>query len=496
MKCLIYIKFCLLILLCSCMDLSEEVFSQLTADRYPENEAQINFIIQEPFGNLTGFGDHEGWFAATEITSDLIVVPTRREHWGDGGEWRMLHTHTWTANTNRGIGRVWGFFTGISRCNQTIEFLEGLEKSDFVITAIARVKGLRAFYYYLLIDHYGDVPYVTTYANAPATPEKETRANVFNNLIKELKEEVIPNLDNHTNKALFDKYTAYGLMAKLYLNAEIFKGEPEWELASKYCDSVIIGPYALEVNRLGPFITENQFSSENIFTVPFDEMNYHGFLRHRATLHYNQESSFNARTNFWNGICATEKLVDLFESNDTRLKGLLVGPQIKPNGDTIYDNTINRPLVFTKEIPALNMGTSNSTQEQARMAGARMLKFEVKQGVMDNLSNDFPIFRLADFILMKAECELRLGNTSVAIDLVNQIRGAAGASLWTEGNLTLESLLDERGRELWSEGHRRQDLIRFGKFTGSWWEKDGGDVSKNVFPIPQWATNTNPNLLK
>ncbi|NNK80190.1 MAG: RagB/SusD family nutrient uptake outer membrane protein, partial [Flavobacteriales bacterium] len=110
----------------------------------------------------------------------------------------------------------------------------------------------------------------------------------------------------------------------------------------------------------------------------------------------------------------------------------------------------------------------------------------------ENLSNDFPVFRYADVLLMKAECAVRIGGPGAGDMYVNEIRSRAGLDGMTGADLDL--ILEERGRELFCEGHRRQDLIRFGKFNDAWWEKAPSDPSRNTFPIPQWAIDANPNL--
>jgi hypothetical protein len=131
------------------------------------------------------------------------------------------------------------------------------------------------------------------------------------------------------------------------------------------------------------------------------------------------------------------------------------------------------------------------TSEQIRMSGARVQKFEIKNGATKNLSNDYPIFRYADVLLMKAEAMIRQSKNGDAF--VNQVRQRAGADAW--GGVTLDMLLAERGRELFWEANRRQDLIRFGKFLDSKWEKpDVSSSDRTIFPIPQWAIDANPNL--
>jgi hypothetical protein len=116
----------------------------------------------------------------------------------------------------------------------------------------------------------------------------------------------------------------------------------------------------------------------------------------------------------------------------------------------------------------------------------------IKIGAKENLSNDFPLFRITDFYLIRAELKIRLGGNGD--EEINLVRTRAGVGPWS--GATLDQLLAERGRELFCEGHRRQDMIRFGKFGMAKWEKPSPDAAgKNIFPIPKWATDANPNLL-
>lgn len=491
------LKYLTIILLVSaCTELEEEMFSSLSGDQFPENEDQINLTIQEPFADLQQIGNHDRWAAAQIATGDLLVVPTRAGDWGDGGEWVNMYRHTWTSNSTRGVDDVWEFYQGITKCNEKIEFLNSLEETEASLRAIARMKVLRAYFYWQIIDCYGDVPYVTSFINAPAMPEKTPRAVIFDSLTTDLTN-VIQYFDDEPNKVLTDKFTAFALLAKLYINSEVYTGTPRWDMAAQYCDSVIAGPYSLEPNRLAPFAVENQTSTENIFTIPYDEDNYEGFFWHKATLHYNLPVKYQAQTDFWNGWSATPYLFSLFDSEDVRKQGLLYGPQYTSAGEPIIDNNTGTQVDLNPEIPALIMDASYS-ESDIKQSGARFVKFEVKKGVKFHASNDFPIFRLADFILMKAECELRKsnGDIGIATDLVNQIREAARISPLTTAQLDLDELLEERARELYIEGHRRNDLIRFGKFGDARWEKAADDnlQLRKTFPIPQIAVDANPNL--
>ena len=207
------------------------------------------------------------------------------------------------------------------------------------------------------------------------------------------------------------------------------------------------------------------------------------------TLHYNHNLTFDMTVGPWNGFCATEGHFNSYDDNDLRKEGFLYGPQYTSSGGSLMDNTAGSQVILNPFIPALSMDATYTPQE-IRMSGARVAKFEIEMGASDNLSNDFPLFRYADILLMKAEAMMRLGGSGDK--LINDIRTRAG--LDNISGATLEDLLAERGREMFWEGHRRQDLIRFGEFTKSWWEKAPSGPERETFPIPQWAIDSNPNL--
>jgi hypothetical protein len=172
----------------------------------------------------------------------------------------------------------------------------------------------------------------------------------------------------------------------------------------------------------------------------------------------------------------------------------LVGQQYTADGAEITDPVAGSKLIINPYIPALVMDLTY-TYEQIRMSGARVVKFEVKIGAKENLSNDFPIFRLGDIYLMKAEAMFRQNKSpGEAVQYVNPLRERAGLDDWSGGDLSLDSLLAERGREMFFEGHRRQDQIRFGTFGDAWWEKAVSGKDRETFPIPQWVIDANPNL--
>lgn len=483
----------------SCVDLDEELYDRLPKDIYPENEIQGALITGPIYEPLREFLDWGGWWFCQEVPSDELVFPTRHTDWDDGGKWRVLHQHTWT-NTTEAINSMWSrYYQGIGEANQLLEQL-GEASDEAGAATIAKIKIMRAYYYYLLIDNYGDVPYVTRFSDAEEQPSATPRADIWEAVVAEL-EENIPYLTTSTAKNAVTRGMAYSLLAKLYLNAAVYTGTSDnsyWVKAQAACDYIIDSlNYTLESDPLAPFITENENSPENIFTIPFDEDTYQGFNLHMRTLHYQHNLTFDMTAGPWNGCAAMYDFYNSYEDDDLRKKnGFLVGPQKTIDGTQIIDEVAGAPLNINPFIPALVMDLSY-TYEQIRMSGARVYKFEIAIGAKDNLSNDFPLFRLADVYLMRAEAQMRQNGwvpDSRSLALVNEIRSRADVDEWSTGELTEESLLAERGREMFFEGHRRQDLIRFGEFNKAWWEKDASSPDRNTFPIPQWVLDANPNL--
>lgn len=470
-----------------CTDLEDDLKDRIPEDKYTIDPVLQMTPIYEP---MREFLDNGGWWFAQELTSDEMVGPTRGSDWDDGGKWRVLHTHTWDNNTEA-INNMWSrFYNGIGQANKFIEAQQPLAGDSIVDAGIAKGKVLRAYYYYLLIDNYGDVPFVTEFLNAPKLPTKERRAVIWQAIVNDV-EDAVTKIQPSTSKTAASLGMAYSLLAKLYLNAEVYTGTPQWLKAEEACDAVInLGQYSLEGDPLAPFVTNNSNSSENIFTIPYDEDKYQGNNLHMRTLHYNSNATFDMTVGPWNGFAVTEQHYNKYSENDQRRRYFLVGQQFSSDGKPLTDaGAGGANVVFNPVIPALVMDAS-FTPAQVRFSGARVVKQEIKRGAKENLSNDFPIFRYADILLMKAEAMIRQGKNGD--EYVNMIRERAGLDPLT--GITLDQLLEERGRELFWEAHRRQDLIRFGKFNDAWWEKPASDASRRIFPIPQWAIDANPNL--
>ncbi len=473
-----------------CTKLEDRLYDRIPVDEYTADPILRMSPIYRPMQDFLDWG---GWWFAQEIPGDAVVAPTRAGDWDDGGKWRVLHQHAWDNNTEA-VASMWGrFYQGVIQANKFIEEQAVFAGDPIIDEAIAKAKILRAYYHYLLIDNYKDVPYVNVYLAADPQPRRNFRHEIFHRIVQDV-EQSIPLISPSTSKTGVTKGMAWSLLAKLYLNHAVYTGavDPEyWVKAEAVSDSIIaLGQYSLEPNVLAAFATENDNSPEIIWAIPFDEDTYVGFNLHMRTLHYNSNLTFEMVVGPWNGFAIMEDHYNTFEPHDLRHDWFLVGQQYTYEGHPINDaGAGGLPLVFTPHIPALVMGAGNTPQE-IRMSGVRVQKFEIRRGAMANLSNNFPIFRLGDVHLMRAEARIRQGKNGD--DDVNLIRNRAGLENWS--NVTLEQLLAERGRELFWEGHRRQDLIRFGEFNKAWWEKPASTPDRNTFPIPQWAIDANPNL--
>jgi starch-binding outer membrane protein, SusD/RagB family len=475
-----------------CTNLDDVLYDRIPRDEYTADPILKMSPIYAPMRELVDWG---GWWFAQELTGDAVVCPTRGGDWDDGGKWRVLHQHEWDNNTEA-INSMWyRFYRGVIEANKFLDEQAEFEGDPIIDEAIAKAKILRAYYYYLLIDNYGDVPFVTSFLNAEDQPRKNFRDQIYYRIVADV-EESVPLVQTSSSKTGVTKGMAYSLLAKLYLNHAVYIGtvNPEyWEKAELVCDSVILlGQYTLENDALAPFVTNNDNSPENIWVIPYDENTYEGFNLHMRTLHYNSNQTFQMVVGPWNGFAAMESHYNSYEDNDRRKQGFLVGQQYTLSGDSIKDlGAGGIPLSFNPYIPSLIMGAGN-TPAEIRMSGARVAKFEIKKGARDNLSNDFPIFRYADVLLMKAEAMIRQGKNGDTY--INDVRERAGLGR-TWSNVDLNMLLAERGREMFWEGHRRQDLIRFGKFNQAWWEKGVSTPDRNIFPIPEWVEDSNPNIV-
>jgi hypothetical protein len=475
----------------SCEAPDQELFSQIPADVAlgTEDPTALQAFAVGAYKPLVGnWGSHNGLWAMQEVSSDEMAITQKGADWEDGGQWIRMHRHEYIPS-EQSVGNGWGY------CYGAIGTINNLLK-NFGSSELLRseLEVLRAMVYLWLIDAYGNVPIILETDTNP-TPPTKTRQEVYTFI----ENSVVDNLDNLTKTKTYgtvNYWVGQMILAKLYLNAQVYKGSPEWQKAADAANEIILGGvYSLELNFFDNFKTNNNGSKENIFVIPYDENTGQGFNLPQMTLHYESQATYNLQQQPWNGYASLEEFYNSFDASDARRNSFLTGPQFSSSGVRLKDNSAEpsdpdgQDLTYTPEINEL-------FPNSLRQAGARVGKFEFALSSSPNLSNDFPIYRYSDVLLTRAEALWRLNaGDAEALSLVNQVR----ARSWS-GNplasLTADALLAERGREMFAEGWRRSDLIRFGKYNDAWWEKPVSAASKNLFPIPQGQIQVNPSLVQ
>jgi hypothetical protein len=465
--------------LSSCTDLTEPVYDSIPADQFLKTDAQIAAALGPAYGGLRGIT--WDWFNPSEASSDELIVPTRGGDWFDGGDWLAYSRHTWTPQHGP-INGMWGFIFGnISQVNQLIPVVAANQK------AVDELRAVRAIYYFMAVDAFGNVPIVTDNKSSAAT---KTRAEVYAFIVSELTA-AIPNLSSGKSYSRMTQDAAKALLAKVYLNAGVYSGTAQWQKAYDTADQVIKSSngWSLSSSTLSNFVVQNQGSNENIFSIPFDSFKAGGMNFHMRTLHYANQQTYGLGNSPWNGFCTLADFYNSFESNDLRGAMWIKGQQYASSGAKLKDAK-GADLAFVADWEKDQMTDADAVFQ---VAGIRSQKYEIqKNNPNGDQSNDYVFLRLADVILMRAEAAFRLGNTAQALTDINAIRTRSGVAALTA--VTADAILAERGRELAWEGWRRNDMIRFGKFSTARKFMAVTDKTRELFPIPQPRRDANPLL--
>jgi starch-binding outer membrane protein, SusD/RagB family len=473
----------------ACTDLVEKTYSETTADKFFTNAASFEAAVVPAYASLRNY--IWNYWNLSEHTSDELQGPTRGGDWGDGGQWRRLNAHEILPNEGLINDLYNDLFRGVSRCNNALATLAGA--SDAVkekATFVAEAKALRAFYYYLLCDTFGNVPLVTVAQSDPANPPAQASRTEVMKFVEDEMKAALPGLLAAPPLGRFSKGAANAVLAKLYLNSQAWGGSARWADAITAADAVIAGGYSLAPSYFDNFKIANDGSKEIILSAGFSSSKDLGFPNmnlYMRTLHYNQIASSP-----WNGFTTIAEVYDSFDANDQRRQVMWLGqqyselswPAASRAGTALQDRNKN-PLVFTKDCPMID---ANESQ------GIRVPKYQPDVAAPGGQGeNDFVILRLADIMLVKAEAQVRSGSAAAALPIVNQIRARAGVPALTA--ITLDGIYRERTHEMFWEGVRRQDQIRFGRFTDGYTNKTAKSADKVLlFPIPTNQLASNPKL--
>jgi hypothetical protein len=533
----------------ACTKLDEKLYSEVTPSNFFKTDAEFVAALGSAYTTLGGYatGDIN---EVQEMTTDEVVVPTRGSDWDDGGTQRRLHLHAWGIEDGFMNG-PWDFcFSGVSTANRLIFQFQTLSDGgqvdkDIAASYISELTTLRSFFYWQLVDLYGNIPYDNDFAHALAAPPQVSRATVYSNIVSDL-EAAVPLMNKNVDGTTYGRMNYWAgkfLLAKLYLNAQVYSGTQQYDKAIAACDEIInSGKYNLESNYFANFNVSDQGSKEFIFAIPYDQIFFTGFNMSMASLHYGSQNTYNLTSQPWNGYCTLEKFYNSYEATDLRRgdAGTLTGPatkrgnfvagyQYKLGGGLVIDDGADgadpdgKPLNFGNigDVVGGNPAPQiNELGPQAwRQSGVRIGKWEFQIGGTPDMSNDYSVFRYADVLLMKAEALWRKSNSATdagALALVNQIRARAGLTDMTnlDGKVSFDlagpsiaggELLNERGREMFEEHSRRQDLIRWGLWNqvAKWVlpYHNVGDVLKSdpylsLYAIPKAKLAANPNLVQ
>jgi hypothetical protein len=460
----------------------------------------LNSIVLGTYTQLQSLTGNTNMLLTSEETTDALIIPTRvGGDWSDGGEWSTLWLHTYQAG-HANVSSSWdNAYNAIGQINITINLLQGLPSSSATTYSIDELRTLRAYYYYLLVKNFGQVPLIISSSTDASTVKSSTATEVWNFVVSELKA-TAPILSANspgkdpTQYGRLNRWGAYFLLAKAYLNENMITGSSDnsgYTTCSAYCDSIIAkGNYTLMPNFLDNFSSNNTGSTENIFVIPYDHIYAQGLTIQMMTFHYNQAAKYNwgSTGGPWNGFSANADYYGTFNNADSRKAGWQQGLQYAADGVTpltTRGSDGSRPLNFTPTVTSLTNAHEND--------GVRQQKWQITPGYQSQ-DADFALFRYSDVLLMKAECVLRLGDAVGALAYVLPVRQRAGLANFT-APLSPDSLLAERGREFVWEGWRREDLLRFGHFgDAKQFKPADGSTNPQLFPVPIEAIQKNPNL--
>jgi len=557
MKKIIY-KSALLLAICagisSCTKLNEKVQDEILSPASLTEKQQAEGLIAPVYARLPDIYRHTTYFALQEISTDEAILPYRGgTDWGDNGIYISLHKHE-TVSTDPNVKDTWTYITQeLSRAETAIAGLK-TNKDGSAPLFLAEAKGMRAFYNWMCLDLFG----IAFQKEDEKSLSKVLRGTDAVEYIKGELLAVEPLLDNTNGPGRLTKAGVWALLARLYLNAAVYRDRyaasfdfktEDMDKVIEYSDKVISSNlFTLSPDYFAIFGNDNHTNKELIFAVDQrSDLNGHNrmayfslsgdqyplpqypaangtdgpaitpdFYQSWATANapadpatadprfYKQNISIYTNPG---DSCVTDFNID---------RGILRGQQyglIRINGafvkcsngnfkvGKLYNlsrSNPNLPVDFTLQVDFTTAGSNYST-------GYRVEKYEFSRASSSGRNfgqADISIVRLADVYLMRAEAKLRKNDAAGALTDVNTVRTSRTAYAVKPTALTsmnLDLLFRERGFELYWEMNRRTDMIRFGKYEGTWTEKNSTDKNKRIFPIPQTAIDAAsylPDFLK
>lgn len=493
--------------------IDEEFQGTLTPDQVSAGNAAslldgVYNAMRSPFQGATQV------FALSEVTTDERLMPTRAGDWDDNGVWRQLHLHTWDANHAQ-VRDAFANLGGVVFASTDIL------RPEFNATPQQRAEArfVRAWVMYWTLDLYDQVPYREPGEPVANNARVRKGSESLDYIISEVMEIMGDLPDAPAYRATKD--AARGLLMKCYLNRGVYtnRAAPTFAIADmnqviSLADQIInTGRYQFATNYFDNFAPDNTaIGTENIFT----ELNIGGVSSGAQYDQWRFTSHYNMLPSGYNGPTSLSDFYDKFGANDLRRGavyrykngptnpgnhqnvGFLIGQQYNLNTGVPLTDRQGAPLAFTREVSIIETGTN------LEVTGIRALKYppDFTNNSAGTIDNDMVHLRLPDILLMKAEAILRGGTPTAAgtygstpLALVNSIRTHPSRSAGALSSVNLDALYDERGRELYLELWRRQDMVRFGRFLGPIQQgPTSSDPKYLIFPIPNQQLAVNPNL--
>jgi starch-binding outer membrane protein, SusD/RagB family len=534
-----------------CTDLNEQVLDETSATGLSARQA-ADGLIAPAYASFADLFLHTRYFALQEISTDEAILPYRGgTDWGDNGIYIEMHTHNFST-TDPNLRGTWNtLFQGISRCVTAINALPDINDPS-VKSYLAEARGLQAYYSMLTLDLFGVVFVKEDLGKASTILRGEAAVN---HLLAELLA-IEPDVEANVGPGRISKGAVWGLLARLYLNAAVYRDpyaasfsfqSADMDKVVEYCDKIInSGQYQLSSDYFSIFGNDNHSNRELVFAHDqradlngHNRMAYFSLSGDQFPLPAYPNANgtdgpgitpdfYHTWTNAYGAIDPAEADPRFYKENlsiysnpaDSCVsaanfninRGILRGQQyglIRQSGAfvkcadgvnykvgklfNVSRNNPNLPVIFTEQIDFTVPGSGYST-------GYRVEKYEFSKKSVSGRNfgeADIVIIRLADVYLMRAEAKLRKSNdVGAALDDVNAVRASRTATHPAPAltDMSLDLLFRERGFEFYWEMLRRTDMVRFGKYEDAWTEKTNSDPLKRLFPIPQNAIDGASNL--
>lgn len=514
MKKIYYVLFAILLGTVGCTNLKEEVLNEVDGATILSDSTYADNLLAPAYTFLRDLQSRSAGWLVGETCTDEVVFPTRGANW-NSSYYRTIFTHDYAAD-NSYIKNTWNsYLIGFSRMNVALYYLNQMTQTDKIKQYTYECRFVRALSMYMMNDLFGQMPYREwTDISFTETPQYLSRTEIVDKIISELTE-IIP-LMAEKGDVPYGRVTraaAQMLLAKVYLNYQVYTGTApsfsdgttKWDECISLCDDIInSGKYTLADDFWKLYLSDNAtYSDETESILPIiynSSLGIGGTAWVNITLDYNQYFGNYTSSSLWNGCCTTPTFFETWDQtdprfSDNRLKsstgfnlGFLVGQQYNTSGDSLFTKDGSRPLIYTEDFD-----NDNSTEEQ----GVRVVKYapDPNTSYPSASQNDYQFYRLTDAYLMRCEAEFRNGDVASALTDINTIRSIRGVATYTQSELTLEKIYNERGYEFYWDNNRRNDMVRFNTYCAARYGKTSVDDSyKILLPVPQSAHDGDANI--